>query len=198
MDVGFKDKALDALLRAELAAGNLVAEVTSWPPKCERLIILTYRFLFVAAFLLAFGVKAASAQINFSEETPRLAAIEASVNDCAMKQEMTVCLNALAHARMLRRGIVAEPMSADRVMMETVELVPLYVLSRRAQMDGDKKAACDYAGEGEARLLEIALMTELLAVEDPTAFKRVERTFAGLGALRERYDEVLAGCVTLE
>lgn len=45
MDVRFEDKALNALLRAELTAGNVVAEVTSWPPKCERLIILTYRFL---------------------------------------------------------------------------------------------------------------------------------------------------------
>ena len=44
MDVRFEDEELDALLRTELAMGNLVAEVTAWPPRCERLIILQYRF----------------------------------------------------------------------------------------------------------------------------------------------------------
>lgn len=106
------------------------------------------RFLLVAATLGVFAVKATSAQINFSEDTPRLAAIETSVNDCALKQEITVCLNALAHGRMLRSGITAEPMSADKIMMETVELVPLYVLGRLAQMDGDEAAACAYARGG--------------------------------------------------
>lgn len=44
MDVRFKDAALNGVLEAELAAGNEVAEVSGWPPKCEKLIILAYKF----------------------------------------------------------------------------------------------------------------------------------------------------------
>ena len=136
----------------------------------------------------------ASAQINFSEESSRLASIEGSVNDCATKQGVTICLNALAHARMLRQGIAAEGESADKIMIETVELVPLYVLARLSQLDGDMATACAYATEGEAQLLEIALMTERLAAKDPGAFQGTEKTFSGLGQLRQRYGEVQVAC----
>ena len=99
---------------------------------------------------------------------------------------------------MLRQGIVAEPISADKIMIETVELVPLYVLARLSQLDGDDVAACAYALEGETQLLEIALMTERLSVQDNSAFKQAEQTFAGLGALRKRYEEVQLGCAKSE
>ncbi|WP_280151985.1 hypothetical protein [Piscinibacter sp. XHJ-5] len=35
---------LQAILEAELAAGNEVAEVSSWPPKCSLLVILRHPF----------------------------------------------------------------------------------------------------------------------------------------------------------
>lgn len=35
---------LQRLLDAELQAGNRIAEVSSWPPKCRLLIILEHRF----------------------------------------------------------------------------------------------------------------------------------------------------------
>ena len=44
MDVGFENPALNALLQAELACGNEIAEVSDWPPACKRLVILAYRF----------------------------------------------------------------------------------------------------------------------------------------------------------
>lgn len=34
-----------AILDAELAAGNRIAEVTAWPPKCGLVVILTKDFL---------------------------------------------------------------------------------------------------------------------------------------------------------
>ena len=36
---------LQAILDAELAAGNRIYEVTAWPPKCGLLVILTKDFL---------------------------------------------------------------------------------------------------------------------------------------------------------
>lgn len=36
---------LQAILDAELAAGNRIVEVTDWPPKCELLVILARDFL---------------------------------------------------------------------------------------------------------------------------------------------------------
>jgi len=147
---------------------------------------------FVTAFAIGHG--SVTAQISFSEESPRLVAIERSVNDCSIKQEVTVCLNALTHGRMLRQGIAAEDESADKIMMQTVELVPLYLLARLSRIDGDTVAACAYANEGEAQLLEIALMTERLSVKDPQAFRNVEKTLSGLGQLRQRYNEVQVAC----
>ena len=35
---------LQAILEAELAAGNAVAEISSWPPQCELLVILRHSF----------------------------------------------------------------------------------------------------------------------------------------------------------
>ena len=38
------DSALQAILSAELADGNEVAEVSDWPPKCQLLVILRRPF----------------------------------------------------------------------------------------------------------------------------------------------------------
>ena len=35
---------LQRLLDAEIRAGNRIAEVSSWPPKCRLLVILEHRF----------------------------------------------------------------------------------------------------------------------------------------------------------
>jgi hypothetical protein len=35
---------LQRLLDAEIRAGNRIAEVSSWPPKCKLLVILEHRF----------------------------------------------------------------------------------------------------------------------------------------------------------
>ncbi len=35
---------LQTILEAELAKGNEMKEVSSWPPKCKLLVILKYRF----------------------------------------------------------------------------------------------------------------------------------------------------------
>jgi hypothetical protein len=35
---------LQHLLEAEIRAGNRIAEVSSWPPKCRLLVILEHRF----------------------------------------------------------------------------------------------------------------------------------------------------------
>ena len=40
----FKSKELTSLLEEELKNGNQIAEKSSWPPKCETLIILNNRF----------------------------------------------------------------------------------------------------------------------------------------------------------
>ncbi|PSV41033.1 hypothetical protein C9J41_15120 [Photobacterium sp. GB-50] len=40
----FKSKELNLLLEEELIKGNQIAENSSWPPKCESLIILNNRF----------------------------------------------------------------------------------------------------------------------------------------------------------
>lgn len=40
---------LQRLLYAELQAGNRIAEVSSWPPKCRLLVILESRFKNVEA-----------------------------------------------------------------------------------------------------------------------------------------------------
>jgi hypothetical protein len=36
---------LQTILDAELAAGNRIIEVTTWPPKCDLLVILARSFL---------------------------------------------------------------------------------------------------------------------------------------------------------
>ncbi|WP_286235803.1 hypothetical protein [Thalassotalea sediminis] len=40
----FKSKELNSLLENELKSDNQIAESSSWPPKCETLIILSNRF----------------------------------------------------------------------------------------------------------------------------------------------------------
>jgi hypothetical protein len=35
---------LEKILSEELAAGNAIAEVSEWPPKCQLLVILRYPF----------------------------------------------------------------------------------------------------------------------------------------------------------
>lgn len=40
----FNSPKLNAILEAEIAAGNVIAEETTFPPKCEKLIILSYSF----------------------------------------------------------------------------------------------------------------------------------------------------------
>lgn len=40
----FKSPKLNTILKAELAAGNVIAEETTFPPKCEKLVILSYSF----------------------------------------------------------------------------------------------------------------------------------------------------------
>lgn len=40
----FEDQILNQILHSELEAGNEIAEQSAWPPKCETLIILKYRF----------------------------------------------------------------------------------------------------------------------------------------------------------
>lgn len=44
MEMEFKNPQLYKILQAELATGNVVAEVSSWPPKCHKLIILEFKF----------------------------------------------------------------------------------------------------------------------------------------------------------
>jgi hypothetical protein len=51
---------LQAILDAELAAGNEVAEVTAWPPKCQLLVIL--REPFRRSYTMSEGVE--FAEIN--------------------------------------------------------------------------------------------------------------------------------------
>lgn len=40
----FESEELNAILQAELASGNEVAEQSAWPPKCKSLVILKRRF----------------------------------------------------------------------------------------------------------------------------------------------------------
>lgn len=40
----FKLSVLNEILEKEIAAGNKIAEVTDWPPTCEKLVILEYSF----------------------------------------------------------------------------------------------------------------------------------------------------------
>lgn len=40
MDVMFENSAMNILLEAELAAGNRIAEVSAWLPKCKKFILL--------------------------------------------------------------------------------------------------------------------------------------------------------------
>ncbi len=35
---------LQAILDAELAAGNSISDISNWPPKCELLLSLRYKF----------------------------------------------------------------------------------------------------------------------------------------------------------
>jgi len=44
MDVRFENEALNKVFQAELAAGNRIVEQTNWPPKCQKLVILEFRF----------------------------------------------------------------------------------------------------------------------------------------------------------
>lgn len=44
MDVMFENSAMNILLEAELAAGNRIAEVSAWLPKCKKFILLEHRF----------------------------------------------------------------------------------------------------------------------------------------------------------
>lgn len=46
---------LQAILEAELAAGNRIAEVSSWPPKCSLLVILQRPF--ASKYAAAAGVE---------------------------------------------------------------------------------------------------------------------------------------------
>lgn len=45
MTLKFKSIALNAILEAELAAGNRITEISAWPPHCDTLIILEFRFI---------------------------------------------------------------------------------------------------------------------------------------------------------
>lgn len=40
----FESEELAEILKAELAGGNEIAEVSAWPPKCKTLILLKSRF----------------------------------------------------------------------------------------------------------------------------------------------------------
>ena len=40
----FRSKALNEILEGELALGNTISEVSSWPPKCQKLVILAQPF----------------------------------------------------------------------------------------------------------------------------------------------------------
>lgn len=40
----FKLPILNEILEKEIAAGNKISEVTDWPPKCKKLVILEYSF----------------------------------------------------------------------------------------------------------------------------------------------------------
>ncbi|MHA2687415.1 hypothetical protein [Vibrio harveyi] len=40
----FQSLLLTEILKSELKNNNLIVETTSWPPKCNKLIVLQYRF----------------------------------------------------------------------------------------------------------------------------------------------------------
>ena len=138
---------------------------------------------------------AAFAQINFSNPAAELTSAESSLNACAERQEVTLCLNALSHARMLRSASVHRELSADRIMANAVEILPLYMLSQLYLRDGDALTACDYANSGEALIYEITESIGGLMKQDPGAFKNPDKTISELSGLREPFDEVLTGCV---
>ena len=134
------------------------------------------------------------AQVEFSNPSPEIASLQASVNECATTQSMTICLNALSHADMLRRKSEYVENSFESITLNAVELLPLYMLARLYLRDAEKSTSCGYAQLGEKLIVEISEQTRLLSEQDPEAFKNVDNTLVQIDGLKTQFADVQAYC----
>lgn len=134
------------------------------------------------------------AQINFGKPSSETAMLQDSVNSCAEKQTRTICLNALAHIRLMRAKSKTSPQTADSIMLDAVELVPLYVLARLYELDNDYAQGCAFARMGQTHTANIVSDAARLTAEDPEAFRNLDQSLSELAMLGDNFTDILVGC----
>ena len=138
--------------------------------------------------------RTAQAQITFSQKTAELEALEVSVNNCAARQLIPSCLEALSRTHILQISHGDSEDSADKIMRNAVMLLPLYMLAQLYDRKGRQDVSCGYALSGERQLHRLLRDTDSLMAQDPAAFKNIDKTKRGLQDFQAQFDEVLAQC----
>lgn len=170
--------------------------------ECER-TMLTRRLaglsrpMLILALILTAPMSAqmtAQAQITFSETTAELEALEVSVNNCATRQLISSCLEALSRTHVLQISHIDSENSADKIMRNAVMLLPLYMLGELYNREGRQDISCGYALSGERQLHRLLRDTDSLMAQDPAAFKNIDKTKRGLQDFQAQFDEALARC----
>lgn len=136
----------------------------------------------------------ASAQINFGQTDPETAVLQKSINDCANDQTKIMCLNSLSHIRLMRAKSKTAPQTAESIMLDAVELVPLYVLSRLYELDKDYAQSCVFARMGQTHTANIVSDAARLTSQDPEAFRNLDKSLSELAVLGESFTDILVKC----
>ncbi|MEZ5986111.1 MAG: hypothetical protein R3B94_09185 [Hyphomonas sp.] len=134
------------------------------------------------------------AQVAFSDRPSEITSLQASANECATTQGMTVCLNALSLAEMFRKRNAYSENSFESITLNAVELLPLHMLAQLYLRDADKSTACEYARRGETQIVEISEQSRRLSEQDPEAFQSIDNTLLQLDGLKTQFSEVQAYC----